>query len=398
MKNKEATGDRFWIVFISIVLAAALAVTAAFLGLSASQKSETGIQTGEAASDAGGGAVVSGGTENGMKLKSEKISSAEYAENGVSATAEAAYEFTATVYPDNNASNTKAVWTMSWEDPSGAWSSGKAVTDYVTLTPDGTDATSSKHATVACLQPFGEPIVVTVTVEGRPDIEATSILDYAQKLTDFSVSFGDIECDFESGRTGVSVEVNPEGTAAGGALQVEQTADEVYTLADEFTVTYQLGCKAPAQNFGSYAFLSRYSEYMSHTQMGCLVFASSEDNINFDNSALTGYDVAEKGLYFGLQYFADNLGLHYVSFGRGIYTVSDVFENKTAADYAHAFRYLNSTDDLNESYDTPEMFDLTVTIKGTYTEVTKTTTFYMNAYTNLTEVTDVTLDPPQIIF
>ena len=78
--------------------------------------------------------------------------------------------------------------------------------------------------------------------------------------------------------------------------------------------------------------------------------------------------------------------------------MSDVFENKTAADYAHAFRYLNSTDDLNESYDTPEMFDLTVTIKGTYTEVTKTTTFYMNAYTNLTEVTDVTLDPPQIIF
>lgn len=397
MKNKEATGDRFWIVVISIVLAAALAVTAVLICLS-TQKGETGIQTGQAASDAGGGAVVSGGTENGMKLKSEKIPSAEYAENGVSATAEAAYEFTATVYPDNNASNTKAVWTMSWEDPSGAWSSGKAVTDYVTLTPDGTDAASSKHATVACLQAFGEPIVVTVSVEGRPDIEATSILDYAQKLTDFSVSFGDIECDFESGRTGVSVEVNPEGTAAGGALQVEQTADEVYTLADEFTVTYQLGCKAPFGNVGSYAFLSKYSENMSHTRMSCLVFASSEDGIVFDNSALTGYDVAEKGLYFGLQYFADNLGLHSISFGRGLVTVYEVFEYSTAADYAHAFRYLNKTDESNESYDTPEMFDLTVTIKGTYTEVTKTTTFYMNAYTNLTEVTDVTLDPPQIIF
>ena len=35
MKNKQATADRFWIVVISIVLAAALAVTAAFLGLSA---------------------------------------------------------------------------------------------------------------------------------------------------------------------------------------------------------------------------------------------------------------------------------------------------------------------------------------------------------------------------
>ena len=115
MKNKEATGDRFWIVIISIVLAAALAVTAAFLGLSASQKSETGIQTGEAASDAGGGAVVSGGTDNGMKLKSEKISSAAYAENGVSATAAAAEEFAVTVDQDNDAAKTTAVTTTAWE-------------------------------------------------------------------------------------------------------------------------------------------------------------------------------------------------------------------------------------------------------------------------------------------
>ena len=76
MKNKEETGDRFCIVVISIVLAAALAVTAVLICLS-TQKGETGIQTGQAASDAGGGAVVSGGTENGMKLEGEKIPSAE---------------------------------------------------------------------------------------------------------------------------------------------------------------------------------------------------------------------------------------------------------------------------------------------------------------------------------
>lgn len=90
--------------------------------------------------------------------------------------------------------------------------------------------------------------------------------------------------------------------------------------------------------------------------------------------------------------------MHYVSFGRGTYTVSDVFQFNTPATYINAFEHLNKTDDSNTSYDTPEMFDLTVTVTGTYSTITKTTTFFMSGYSNLSTVTNVTLDKDEIVF
>lgn len=344
-----------------------------------------------------GGTVVNEGESVNVKVLSAKIATADYAEYGVSPLAETAYTLTATVLPSDDASNTKVSWSLKWANPESEWATDKAVTDYVTVTPSGDDVQASKQAVVANLQPFGEQIIVTATSEDDPTKFATCTVDYAQKLTDFSVKFGDVVCDFESGRTGVSVEVNPEGDPNGGAAVFEKTVGDVYSLADSYTVTYQLGTSETLP-FSSYQFLSSYSENMAHTQTGCLVFASSSDNVNFDNSALTSYSVSEKGLYFGLQYFSDNLGLHYVSFGRGTYTVSDVFQFSTPATYINAFEYLNKTDDSNTSYDTPEMFDLTVTVTGTYSTMTKTTTFYMAGYTNLSTVTGVTLDEGEIIF
>ena len=44
------------------------------------------------------------------------------------------------------------------------------------------------------------------------------------------------------------------------------------------------------------------------------------------------------------------------------------------------------------------MFDLTVTVTGTYSTITKTTTFFMSGYSNLSTVTNVTLDKDEIVF
>ena len=385
---------------LCIVLAVLLALSWAFFGVLYSKDGVdfSTLETPEQNYTAdGGGAIIGESTGNSVSLMSAKIAPEDFAANDVSPLAETAYTLTATVFPSNDASNTRVFWSLKWANPESEWAKDKAVTEYVSVAPSGDDVQTSKQAVVANLQPFGEQIIVTVTSEDDPTKFATCTVDYAQKLTGFSVKFGDVVCDFESGRTGVSVEVNPEGNPNGGAAVFEKTVSDVYSLADNFTISYQLGTSETLP-FSSYQFLSSYSEYMAHTQMGCLVFSNSSDNVNFDNSALTSYSVSEKGLYFGLQYFSDNLGLHYVSFGRGTYTVSDVFQFNTPATYINAFEHLNKTDDSNTSYDTPEMFDLTVTVTGTYSTITKTTTFFMSGYSNLSTVTDVTLDKDEIVF
>lgn len=52
---------------------------------------------------------------------------------------------TATVSPDNTADNTGLDWSMA----------GKTLSDYMTLTPSGTDVAGSKTVSVKCLKPFG---------------------------------------------------------------------------------------------------------------------------------------------------------------------------------------------------------------------------------------------------
>ena len=86
-----------------------------------------------------------------LPLTASKLSSAEYAENGVSAIAESAYTLTATVMPEL-AENKAVDWSVSFADSSAEWANGKAVTDYVTITPSADGALT---ASLACIKDFG---------------------------------------------------------------------------------------------------------------------------------------------------------------------------------------------------------------------------------------------------
>ena len=94
-----------------------------------------------------------------MQLTASKLSSAEYAENGVSAIAESAYTLTATITP-SDAGNKAVDWTVAFKNGSSTWATGKTVTDYVTVTPT---SEGSLTARVECKAAFGSQIVVTVT-------------------------------------------------------------------------------------------------------------------------------------------------------------------------------------------------------------------------------------------
>ena len=133
-----------------------------------------------------GGAIITEGEGNGIKLMSAKIAPEDYAANGISAMAETAYQLTATVTPEN--ATDKAVdWAVAFVNPSGEWATGKTVTDYVTVTPTADGALT---ANVECLQAFGEQVRVTVTSRDNTSVKANATVDYTQKLKGVNATFG----------------------------------------------------------------------------------------------------------------------------------------------------------------------------------------------------------------
>ena len=147
----------------------------------------------------GGGAVITEGEGNGIKLMSVKISPENYAEYGISPLADTAYQLTATIVPEN-ATDKTVDWAIAWavppqhsggtigdEDPGRVWAMGKTVTDYVTVTPTSDGALT---ANVECLKDFGAQVKVTVTSRDNSEVKANCLVDYTQKLQGVKATFG----------------------------------------------------------------------------------------------------------------------------------------------------------------------------------------------------------------
>lgn len=162
-----------------------------------------------------------------MKLTATKLSSTEYAANGVSAQAESAYTLTATVMP-SDATNKKVDWSLTFVNPSSSWATGKVITDYVTITPNADGALS---AVVECKQAFGEQIAVKVTSRDNTYAQAEVMVDYVKRITDVSVTMK------KDGSPAENVEFSAEGysytwecAAVCGTGTVDDTFDYTCTL------------------------------------------------------------------------------------------------------------------------------------------------------------------------
>ena len=133
------------------------------------------------------GMVVGDGIGEEISLMSARIAAADYSEYGVSPLAESAQTVTATVTP-SDALNKKVDWPIAWANASSSWAKSKTVTDYVTLTPTSEGAVT---ATLECLQPFGEQIIVTATSRDNSSAKGTCTVDYSQRYlgTETYISF-----------------------------------------------------------------------------------------------------------------------------------------------------------------------------------------------------------------
>ncbi len=297
---------------------------------------------------------------------------------------------TATVRPDNTAENTGVDWDIKWKNASSSWATGKSVTSYVTVTPSGDGYAESKTATLNNLQPFGEQIVVTATARDNPEVTASCNVDYAQKLTNITLKFGDVTCNL-GGRTGVTLELNQNGSPKGGKANLTQSKDSVYTIADTFTITYKLSNPC--------SFLTTTPAGMPGSYPNSLQFCTiTMPNYESDYTKFNAYSVSEKGMYFGIKYFVDNLALHSIQSGRGNIIEGDVYDSVSVSDIITRFNKKGTTDD-NYCYDTNvDLFDLTVTVTGRYSSVTKSTTFYMNGYTNASPINAMDVSKSSVVF
>lgn len=271
----------------------------------------------------------------------------------------------ATVKPESSADKT-VDWTIAFVNAESEWAAGKTVTDYVTLTPTADGATT---ATVKCIAEFGEQIVITVTSRSNEYATASCTVDYARKVTEVALSFGDVACDFETGRTAVALAFDPSESPTGGATDLSVTYNsDTYTVEDEFEVAYQFSslpkffCKEEKQSTGM-----SYFDY----------FVIAEE--------ANGYSIAENGIYFGIQYFVEHLGMKAFSTVMTSIVTSEVWDAYSVSDlierYEYArdgYSYTDAESGVTVMYTGVELFGITVSVTGSYSAVSKTTMFYVD--------------------
>ena len=235
--------SKFWTGFLAVLLVLVIAGAAALVGvLSDGFKNWDKFKPDEEQTQEGG-AVITEGESNGIKLMSAKISPENYDEYGISPMADTAYQLTATITPEN-ATNKAVDWTIAWNGGRGQggggssglrsseWADGKTVTDYVTVTPTSDGALT---ANVECLQAFGAQVKITVTSRDNTSVKASATVDYTEKLSSVKATFGSTV--LTDGMT-KSFDLDASGQPA-EVWKFDYTTS-AHTIADEYTTTVKI--------------------------------------------------------------------------------------------------------------------------------------------------------------
>ena len=341
---------------ISAVLFAVLLIAA--LVLSVFTKGFTDWQFGKelpAVNDLTGNVVVTPQEGNGgIRLMAEF--QPEITESGDATDYEGeTLTITATVSPDNSADNTGLDWSMTFKNPSSAWATGKTLSDYMTLTPSGTDAAGSKKVSVKCLKPFGEQVVITATSQDNPEVTASCTADFAQRIESAALKFGDLNVNL-GGDTNVKWELNPNGAGVGGATSVTMEKSDVYTLAEEFTYTVKAE--------------SSYTE-------------DNQFTLNGEGVSVTAPgDITESGLTFNYALFETT---QMMIFDR----IEDfVFDKATVSELIPYFSNITNGHVLN----------IRLTVTGVHSVTEYTSKIMVVGYTNSSVISDIQVDTPNLVF
>ena len=193
------------------------------------------------------------------------------------------------------ATKTAVDWTVSFANPDSTWATGKTVTDYVTITPteDG-----SLTATLECLQPFGEQIIVSVVSREKREVSDTCPLEYMRRVESVSLRVGN-DYVFTPGINYVDFEVATGNLGKGGVVTLDVDFTDVYTIeswdGDVYDVTdlSQWGVIGGNSNLGTDASMASFegmtSDGMKYTGVPnfCYMEFSTTKTVYFDVDSLS---------------------------------------------------------------------------------------------------------------
>ena len=81
-----------------------------------------------------------------------------------------------------------------------------------------------------------------------------------------------------------------------------------------------------------------------------------------------------------------------------IILICTAFRADAVSDIINRFNKKGTTDDSYCYNTNVDLFDLTVTVKGRYSTMTKSTTFYMNGYTNASPINAIDMNKQSVVF
>lgn len=195
--HKKSDKIKWIVVFASLVLLLILVIAALATAAGANGKAEENAEQTEKTDGRYGMVVGESGHTDGMLFKCNIIPETSYALYGVPRYAETAYNVEVTVMPDD-ADDKSVDWDLKWKNAESEWADGKAVTDYLTITPDGDGALS---AVLACTEAFGEQALLTVTSRDNPDACDSLPVDYNRRVENITLlaTYGGDEHEITNG-------------------------------------------------------------------------------------------------------------------------------------------------------------------------------------------------------
>ena len=216
--------------------------------------------------EVGGGVIINESEGSGMQLTATKLSSTEYAANGVSTQAESAYTLMATITP-SDATNKKVDWSVTFVNPSSSWATGKVITDYVTITPSADGALS---AVVECKKAFGEQIKVTVTSRDNAEVTANCTVDYVKKVVEHMLDIGTGTPDpihsSTSVRIGSSTPIDVYIKLGTGTVEGTLTFAGTPLLLLQLTESFKSDIKSADQRFDN-SYINSYVTYKLDSEL-----------------------------------------------------------------------------------------------------------------------------------
>ena len=304
----------------------------------------------------GGGMKIGESMGRGIKLMSTELNPSNYGDYGVMPTADSAYTLTATISPAD-AANHGVDWIVSWSNASSSWATGKNATDYVTVAPNA----NSKIATVTCVQPFGEQIVITAKSQDNPNVKATCLVDYAQKITSAQLKFGNVSINL-GGDTAIKYEIAQGVQGPGGKVEAVVQKSSVYTIVENFQYSVELS------HYGPYV---GTTDYFSCNDLACTGAGNYEINTEYYG----------KEIYFDYDHDIKDWFI--------MQRAGDIaFKNLTTAEIAG---YLSNITN-------PGLYQVNFTITGTHNTYEYISQVYCSGYTNSTPVNALALDTTKYVF